>query len=310
MEADPSVCLVGMGIDDAASCVGTTRALRARFGAGRVIESPVAEASIAGIAHGMALGGQRPVVIFQRNEFALYAISQILNHAVPWSYMTGMKVPVTYRMVIGRKWGQGPQHSAAYHSLFAHLPGLEIFLPCSVTDAYEATLRSIRSEGPSIVFESKYMVDETWEFPALEQHRGGGVAIVSAGEITVEACRAAAHIRSSPGGPNAFVVPVPVIRPFPGERILAEVRDASRFVVCDVSHPFCSVASEIVAQLALAGLTDGRPVRRVTRPDAWTPSARPLEAAHYPDWRDIVEAAGLPRPAGGRDSEAKPRLLI
>jgi pyruvate dehydrogenase E1 component beta subunit len=142
LERNDKTFLIGQGIFDGSQTYGTTEGLRNRFGADRVLEMPLSESSMVGIMLGAALTGMHPIMTFSRFEFALLAIDQIVNQAAKWSYMFGGRanVPLTLRLLVGRGWGQGAQHSQSLHSWFAHIPGLKVVMPSTPYD-----LKGLRS---------------------------------------------------------------------------------------------------------------------------------------------------------------------
>jgi acetoin:2,6-dichlorophenolindophenol oxidoreductase subunit beta len=123
--------LLGEGVADPHGIFGTTKGLVDRYGADRVIEMPVAENGLTGIAIGSAMMGRRPIMTHQRIDFALLCLEQLFNTAAKSHYVTngGHRVPLTVRMIIGRGWGQGPQHSQSLESMFAYIPGLKVAMP-------------------------------------------------------------------------------------------------------------------------------------------------------------------------------------
>lgn len=125
---DDRTFLFAQGVADPSSMWGTLKGIGNRFGEDRVIEMPVAENGAVGIAVGAALNGQRPVISFHRAEFALLALEQIVNNAAKSHYISNgqHKVPLVIRMVIGRGWGQGPEHSQSLEPLFAYFPGKSV----------------------------------------------------------------------------------------------------------------------------------------------------------------------------------------
>ena len=125
LEMDPRVFLIGEGIDDPGGVFGSTLGLAEKHGAGRVMDMPLAENGLTGIAAGAAMTGMRPVLIHMRVDFLPMAMDQIINHVAKWRYMTGGRttVPLTMRAIIGRGWGSAAQHSQSLQALFAHIPG-------------------------------------------------------------------------------------------------------------------------------------------------------------------------------------------
>src|SRR2546427_9054015 len=137
MAKDPRVFIIGLGAPDPAAIFGSTKGLVEKYGPKRVLDMPVAENAITGVAVGAALQGMRPVMTHIRLEFAMLTIDQIVNQAAKWHYMFGgqASVPLVIRMVVGRGWGQGAQHSQSLQSWFAHVPGLKVVMPATPHDA-------------------------------------------------------------------------------------------------------------------------------------------------------------------------------
>src|SRR5215471_9745830 len=124
MGRNESVQLLGLGVDDPAAVFGSTRGLKEKYGSDRVFDIPISEAAVMGVAIGAALRGMRPIIAHLRLEFALLATDQIVNQAAKWRFLFGerARVPVTVRMVVGRGWGQSPQHAQSLHAWYAHIP--------------------------------------------------------------------------------------------------------------------------------------------------------------------------------------------
>ena len=123
----------------------------------RVFDTPSSESALTAMAAGMSLDGLRPVLIHQRFDFMIYSLDQIVNWISLWSYKSGGKsqMPLTIRAVVGKGWGQGPQHSKSLHSWFSHLPGLSVLYPSSPSEAKGCFMSSIFSNFPTIIFESR-----------------------------------------------------------------------------------------------------------------------------------------------------------
>src|SRR5215470_17383689 len=157
LELDPGVFVCGIGADTASGIFGTTSGLADRFGAKRVFDTPIAEAGLTALAAGAANAGLRPVLIHQRLDFMLYSVDQVVNWMAPWRFMSGgrAKMPVTIRAIIGKGWGQGPQHTKSLHTWFAHVPGLQVVMPGSPADAKGLLLSSILSDDPTLFIEGR-----------------------------------------------------------------------------------------------------------------------------------------------------------
>ena len=147
---------MGLGVTDPGGVFGTTKGLQKKY-PGRVVETPTAENGTMGVAIGSTLTGMRPIVTHQRVEFALLAIEQIINQAAKWHYMSAgiFSIPLVIRLIIGRGWGQGPQHSQSLDSWFAHIPGLKVVAPSNAFDAKGMLTAAIRDNNPVVFLEHR-----------------------------------------------------------------------------------------------------------------------------------------------------------
>ena len=130
-QLDPSVFLIGQGTRGAGHIFGTVKGLYERYGDKRVIEMPLSENAVLGFCIGAALEGLRPILVLQRADFLFLALDQLINHASKWHFMFGgkSKISLVIRCIVGKGWGQGPQHSQSLHSLCSHFPGLRVAFP-------------------------------------------------------------------------------------------------------------------------------------------------------------------------------------
>ena len=151
--------LMGLGVPDPKGIFGTTLGLQNKHGKERVFDIPLSENAMTGVAVGSAITGLRPILTHQRIDFALVSIDQIVNQAAKWHYMFNgtMKVPMVIRMIIGRGWGQGPQHSQSLHAWFAHIPGLKVIIPSNPYDAKGMLISAIEDDNPVIFLEHRWL---------------------------------------------------------------------------------------------------------------------------------------------------------
>lgn len=299
MAANPAVYLMGEGVPDPKGIFGTTLGLREKFGAQRVLDMPVAENGMTGVAIGSALMGMRPILTHQRVDFALLAMDQMVNNAAKWNYMFGGKlsVPLVIRLVIGRGWGQGPQHSQSLQAWFAHVPGLKVLMPATPYDAKGLLISAIEDNNPVIYFEHRWLHRIFGEVPA-EMYRvpigkartvkeGADVTIVSTSYMTLEALRAAEILAKD--GIEAEVVDVRSLKPLDTEHILASIRKTGRLIAADAAWQSLGFASEILAIAAEAAYKDLKcPPKRVTLPDVYAPSSPAIANHYYPRAVNIV----------------------
>lgn len=299
---DPSVYLMGLGVPDPKGVFGTTLGLQAKYGEQRVMDMPTSENAMTGIAIGSAIVGLRPIMTHQRVDFALLSLDQIINNAAKWHYMFGgkMKVPLVIRLIIGRGWGQGPQHSQSLGSVFAHIPGLKVVAPATPADAKGLLTASIEDDNPVIFLEHRWLHGTFGEVPQ-EKYRtpigkarlartGSDVTIVAASYMTLESMRAAEALAAE--GIEAEVVDVRSLRPLDAASILGSVKKTGRLIVADIGWSSYGFAAEILALAAERAHGDMKcgPVR-VCSPDVPTPTSWALSNHFYPLSSDIANAA-------------------
>ena len=151
MAKDKNVVVYGLGVGNSSNIYGTTEGLK-KYGNKRVFDTPSAESSLTAMATGMSLAGMRPLLIHQRFDFMIYSMDQIVNWISLWSYKSAGKsqLPLTIRTIVGKGWGQGPQHSKSLHSWFSNIPGISVVYPSSPFEAKGLIMSSIFSNFPSI----------------------------------------------------------------------------------------------------------------------------------------------------------------
>jgi pyruvate/2-oxoglutarate/acetoin dehydrogenase E1 component len=301
LERDARVFLIGEGIDDPGGVFGSTAGLVQKYGRQRVMDMPLAENGLTGVAAGAAMTGMRPVLIHMRVDFLPMAMDQILNHVAKWSYMTGgsVKVPLTMRAIIGRGWGSAAQHSQSLQALFAHIPGLQVVMPASPYDAKGLLMGCIAGCVPSLVIEHRWLYDRTEGVPeepylipvgrGVVRRSGRDVSLIGVSHMVYELLVAAEELAKV--GIDAEVIDLRSVRPIDEEIIVSSVRKTGRLLVADTGWKRCGVSAEvaaIVAEQAYDALK--APVRRITIADTPTPASPVLEAAYYPNADTIISA--------------------
>jgi acetoin:2,6-dichlorophenolindophenol oxidoreductase subunit beta len=301
MERDPSVFVMGVGVDDPGGIFGSTVAPHVRFGDARTFDTPISESCLTGMAIGAAVTGMRPVLVHARADFLLLTMDQLANHAAKWSYMCGGKrsVPILIRAVIGRGWGQAAQHSQSLQATLAHFPGLEVIMPASPHDAKGMILSALTGHAPVVCLEHRWLYDQQGPVPdgfytvpigsAAVVRPGRDVTIVAISQMVKEALAAASQL--SERGVDAEVIDLRTIRPWDVETVCASAARTGRVVIADTGAVRFGVSAEIAQTITerLFSSLKG-PVSRVGLPDAPTPCAPALEAAYYPAAADIVRA--------------------
>lgn len=300
LAGDASVLIIGEGVPDPKAIFNSTKGLQEKYGPNRVFDMPLAENGVTGICIGAALSGMRPVMIHQRIDFALLSLDQIINNAAKWRYMFNNQssVPLVIRLIVGRGWGQGPQHSQSLQALFAHIPGLKVAMPATPADAKGMMIAAIRDNDPVIFIEHRWLhntidcvPEGIYETP-LDQARivkqGNALTLATFSYMLVE-CIIAANALKDVLGVEVELIDMRSARPLDVGIVQKSVRKTRRLVVADTGHMFAGIASELISsivELEFASLSCA-PVR-VCSPDMPASTAPSLTKHYYPTPVDVV----------------------
>lgn len=300
MELCPEVAVLGQMVDSRPAVFGTTSDLAERFGSDRVQDFPVSESLMTSVAVGAAVAGRRPVIVHQRLDFMLYSLDALVNWMALWRFKSNAEVtmPVTIRAIVGRGWGQGPQHSKSLHAWFAHLPGLRVAVPATAYDVKGLLLESILGENPTLILEHRSLFSMTDEVPDLPYRvrfgqgviraKGTDVTLVAIGMMLPMALRAAEHLERE--GITVEVLDPRTVSPLDTELICESVSRTRRLVVADPAWRSVSLAAEIIATVSerLGSRLRAQPAR-VCFPDSHTPMSKTLEECYYPSDKTMIE---------------------
>jgi pyruvate/2-oxoglutarate/acetoin dehydrogenase E1 component len=301
MERDPTVIVLGLGVDDFRGIYGTTRGLAERFGPERVFDTPLSEDGMTGVAVGAALAGLRPLHVHIRMDFLLLSMNQLVNVAAKIRYMSGGSVtaPLVVRCVIGRSWGQGGQHSQGLHSLFMHVPGLKVVAPSTPYDAKGCLVSSIRDDNPVIFVEHRMMHGQRGAVPqddylvplgrARVLASGSHVTLVGISYMVVECLRARELLAGI--GISCEVLDPVTLAPLDVATITASVERTGHLAVVDTGWLTCGASAEIITAVIerLQGRRDIR-VLRVGYAPATCPTTQNLQDRFYPTPSQIARA--------------------
>jgi len=301
MARDSSVVLLGEDIGRNGGVFRATVGLQERFGAERVIDTPLAEALIGSMSIGMAALGLRPVAEIQFTGFIYCCLDQVINHASRLRHRTRgrLSCPMVLRSPCGGGIHAPEHHSESPEAYFAHTPGIRVVCPSSPLRAYGLLLASIRDPDPVIFLEPtrlyrlvKQEVPDTGEAEQLDVcftvREGQNVTIVAWGAMVHESMAAAKTLAIE--GIEAEVIDVATIKPLDTDTILRSVAKTGRCVIVQEAPRTCGVGAEIAAVLAEQGLLSlFAPVKRVSGYDCVMPLAR-LEKRYIPDAARIVAA--------------------
>ena len=302
LEADPSVFLLGQGVADPNGVYGTTLGLQEKFGKERVMNTPFSENSLMGIAIGSAIQGMRPILTFKRVDFLLLALDQLINNAAKWHYMFGdqMNVPLVIRAVIGRGWGQGPQHAQSLHGLFGAIPGLKVVMPTTPSDAKGLLIAATKDNNPVVFLEHRWLhqihgsvPEEMYEVPigkAKVIQEGNDITLVTCSHMTLEGRKACKILRDQ--RISVEHIDLRSVKPLDRETLIKSVRNTGRLIVADPDWKSCGVAAEVIASLSEEASNDFKaPPVRVTYPDRPSPSSWALANHYYPTAKVIAMEA-------------------
>lgn len=296
---DENVVLFGEDIGPNGGVFRATVGLQERFGKERVLDTPLAEGMIGGMAVGMAAQGLKPVAEFQFMGFIYPAFDQILSHAARLRNRTRGRLhcPIVYRAPYGGGIHAPEHHSESTEALFAHIPGIRVVIPSSPARAYGLLLASIRDPDPVIFLEPKriYRIvkqnvpDDGEALPldtAFVLREGNDVTLVSWGAMMHETQQAAAKLAEE--GIEAEVIDLATIKPIDIATILESVEKTGRLVIIHEAVRTCGVGAEIAALVAEHGLLSLQaPIQRVTGYDTTMPYYQ-LEKHYMPSVERII----------------------
>lgn len=297
MSRDPSVIMLGMGVDDPKAILGTTKGLLEKFGPARVFDTPLSEDGMTGIAIGAALMGLRPIHVHIRMDFLLLAMNQIINMAAKMRYMFGgdISVPLVIRSIIGKSWGQGPQHSQSIYPLFMNIPGIKIVAPSMPYDAKGCLIQSIRDNNPVIFIEHRmlyyqkgYVPQDIYTVPlGRARIMGGGkdVTLVGISQMAIECLRARRYLHEI--GISAEVIDPVSLYPLDIDTIESSVLKTGKLVVVDNAWTRCGAGAEIITQLLERKRVKEMAFRRMGFAFVPCPTSPVLEEHFYPDAKKI-----------------------
>ncbi len=300
LKKDKRVFLMGEGVDDPSSMWGTIKGAAKKFGKNRVLEMPVAENGLIGSAIGSAYMGSRPIINLQRVEFALLALEQIFNNAAKSHYVSNgaHKVPLVIRLVIGRGWGQGPEHSQSLEAVFSHFPGLKVIMPCFPDEAKGLLTAAVEDDNPIIFIEHRWLHFAKGKVPngyyklPLESlskiSSGSDLTLVSTSISTLEALRAVNFLKKH--GLKIDFYNLRILRPLNIKKLYGSIKKTKKIITVDTGFVKHGIGSEIIASLLEKNLVNNLKVRRLGLPDFPTPSSRGLIKNYYPSAKSIIES--------------------
>ena len=294
MRKDDRVFLMGEEVAEYNGAYKVSQGMLDEFGPKRVIDTPISELGFTAVAVGAAQNGLRPIVEYMTWNFAVLALDQILNTGSKMLAMSGGQLgcPIVFRGPNGSAGQLGAQHSTAFESYLANIPGVKVISPSNPYDAKGLLKAAIRDDDPVMFMESEVMYGEKGEVPEEEyvlpigkadiKRQGNDVTIVSYNKMMKVALGAAAELEKE--GVSAEVVDLRTIRPLDWMTVLESVKKTNRLVIVEEQWPMCSVSSELGYRIQKEGFDYlDAPVRRITSADAPLHYAPNLVALALPD---------------------------
>lgn len=301
MHRDDRVFLMGEEVAEYDGAYKVSRGLLKEFGPMRVVDTPIAELGFAGVGVGAAMVGLRPVIEMMTFNFALLAIDQIVNSAAKMRYMSGgqVGVPIVFRGPGGSALQLAAQHSQAFESWYAHIPGLKVVMPGTPADAKGLLKSAIRDDDPVVFIEGEMLYNLKGEVPEGEytvpigvadvKRLGDDVTIVCHSKTVGVALKAAEQLAGE--DISAEVVDLRTIRPMDTETVIRSVVKTNRCVVVEEGWPFAGVGAQVVDTIQREAFDHlDAPLLRVTGADVPMPYNKSLERAAKADPAKVISA--------------------
>jgi|TARA_B100000315_G_scaffold138603_1_gene127669 pyruvate dehydrogenase E1 component beta subunit len=299
MKKDHRVFLIGQGVTSPWYVGQTTNGLLDKFGSRRVIDTPVSENGITGVAVGAALAAMRPILIFPRMDFMYYAMDQLVNHAGSWHYMFGgqLNVPLTVWAIINRGGEQAAQHSQSLQAMLSHIPGFKVVMPSTAYDAKGLLVSAVEDDDPVIYIDDRWLYEleddvpeELYSIPIGEgmiRRKGKTITVAASSYMVTEAIKAADSLADE--GIDVEVIDLRSLKPLDKQILINSVKKTGRFIVVDAGWPSSGIGAEVSAIVGSEAFEYlNAPIMRVSLPDSPAPASSPLEAVYYPKAKTIV----------------------
>lgn len=301
MQRDDRVFIMGEEVGVYQGAYKVSKGMLQEFGEMRVVDTPITELGFAGVGVGAAMVGLRPIIEFMTWNFALLALDQVVNSAAKMLYMSGgqYSIPIVFRGPNGAALQLSAQHSQAWESWLAHIPGLKVVAPGTPYDAKGLLKSAVRDENPVIVLEGEMLYNTKGEVPAEEyliplgkaalKREGDHCSIITHGKMILVALQAADQLAKE--GIRVDVLDLLSLRPMDVEAIATTVRKTNRAVVLEEGWEMAGIGAQVVDYIQRECFDDlDAPVMRVHQVDVPMPYAKNLERAAKPDVPKTIAA--------------------
>jgi pyruvate/2-oxoglutarate/acetoin dehydrogenase E1 component len=294
-----NLLVLAEGVNDPLGIVGTITGFLEKYGKSRIIDLPLSENCFTGISIGLSINGFLPLLIFQRIDFMLLAMDQIVNNAAKWNFMFGgqRNIPLVIRCTIGQGWGMGSQHSNCLQSIFSHFPGLKVVYPSNAYDAKGLLLASIKDRNPVIIIENyqSYSTKDNVPLGYYEVAIGKSKVVSKGTDFTIvtysycvnEALEAAKEL--SKYNISIEIIDLVTISPLDETAILNSIKKTHKLLIVDPSNKRFSISGEICGIIFDDMDSKNIDVTRLNFPEIPTPASFSLEKHYYPNKDNIVK---------------------
>ena len=296
MKIDPNVFIFGQGVDKTALVFKTTNNILKKFGKKRIFDTPNAEQAETALAAGAANSGLRPILIHHRVDFMAYTFDQLINWISLWSFKSAGRsnMPLVIRSIIGKGWGQGPQHAKTLHSMFASLPGLKVVMPSSPSEAKGLLLSSIFSNDPVIFLEYRtlyntreYVPEKPYFIDLLQprfRFKGNKLTLVSMGSGILNCIKSINQLKLED---KIDLIDLRELSTLNLSPIFQSVKKTKKLMIVEDGWNKFSVGSEIISKTVENGLKLSKPPVKIAWPHSHVPMSNPLETSFYPSEENI-----------------------
>ena len=301
MQRDDRVFIMGEEVGVYQGAYKVSKGMLQEFGEMRVVDAPITELGFAGVGVGAAMVGLRPIIEFMTWNFALLALDQVVNSAAKMLYMSGgqYSIPIVFRGPNGAALQLSAQHSQAWESWLAHIPGLKVVAPGTPYDAKGLLKSAVRDDNPVIVLEGEMLYNTKGDVPAEEyliplgkaalKREGDHCSIITHGKMILVALQAADQLAKE--GIRVDVVDLLSLRPMDVDAIATTVRKTNRAVVLEEGWELAGIGAQVVDYIQRECFDDlDAPVIRVHQVDVPMPYAKNLERAAKPDVPKTIAA--------------------
>ncbi|QDV38570.1 pyruvate dehydrogenase complex E1 component subunit beta [Tautonia plasticadhaerens] len=302
MERDDRVFLMGEEVAEYQGAYKVSQGMLDRFGARRIVDSPISENGFAGIGIGAAMVGLRPIIEFMTFSFSYVAFDQLVNNAANMRYMSGgqFSVPIVFRGNSGIAGNLGATHSHRPEALFSHFPGLKVMMPSTPADAKGMLKAAIRDDDPVIFIEHENLLGDKGEVPddpdfvvpigqADVKREGSDVTILTYSRSVMTSLKAADKLAEE--DVSVEVVDLRTLRPLDMDTILASITKTNRCVFVEEDWYYCGIGAGVADRIYRAAFDElDAPIQRVAAKDAPIPYNRTLELDILPNVERVVEA--------------------